>query len=53
MRVHRSAIVNIERVRKLIVGPEGAFSIILQSDAMVSLGPTYRDRLEQLLGQKL
>lgn len=53
VRVHRSAIVNIERVRKLIVGPEGAFSIILQSDAMVSLGPTYRDRLEQLLGQKL
>lgn len=53
VRVHRSAIVNIERVRKLIVGPEGAFSIILQSDATVSLGPTYRDRLEQLLGQKL
>jgi two-component system, LytTR family, response regulator len=53
VRVHRSAIVNIERVRKLILGPEGAFSIILQSDATVSLGPTYRDRLEQLLGQKL
>ena len=53
VRVHRSAIVNIERVRKLLVGPEGAFSIILQSDATVSLGPTYRDRLEQLLGQKL
>lgn len=53
VRVHRSAIVNIERVRKLILGPDGAFSIILQSDANVSLGPTYRDRLEQLLGQKL
>ena len=53
VRVHRSAIVNIERVSKLILGPEGAFSIVLQSDTAVSLGPTYRERLEQLLGQKL
>jgi two-component system LytT family response regulator len=53
VRVHRSAIVNIERVRKLIVGAEGTFSIVLQSDATVPLGPTYRDRLEGLLGQKL
>lgn len=53
VRVHRSAIVNIERVGKLIVGPEGAFSIVLQSDATVPLGPTYRERLEQLVGQKL
>jgi two-component system LytT family response regulator len=53
VRVHRSAIVNIERIAKLVVGPEGAFSIVLQSDAVVSLGPTYRERLEELLGQKL
>ncbi|HEX6642215.1 MAG TPA: LytTR family transcriptional regulator DNA-binding domain-containing protein [Thermoanaerobaculia bacterium] len=53
VRVHRSAIVNIERVRKLIVGAEGTFSIVLQSDASVPLGPTYRERLEDLLGQKL
>lgn len=53
VRVHRSAIVNIERIAKLVVGPEGAFSIVLQSDDTVSLGPTYRERLEQLLGQKL
>lgn len=53
VRVHRSAIVNIERVKKLIVGPDGAYSIHLQSDATVSLGPTYRERLEELLGQKL
>ena len=53
VRVHRSAIVNIERVRKLIVGAEGAFSIVLQSETTVSLGPTYREKLEQVLGQKL
>jgi two-component system LytT family response regulator len=53
VRVHRSAIVNIERVSRLILAPDGAFSIVLQSEAVVSLGPTYRERLEQLLGQKL
>lgn len=53
VRVHRSAIVNIERVRKLIVGSEATFSIVLQSDATVPLGPSYRERLEGLLGQKL
>jgi two-component system LytT family response regulator len=53
VRVHRSAMINIERVRKLTVGPEGAFSIVMQSDAAVPLGPSYRERLELLLGQKL
>jgi two-component system LytT family response regulator len=53
VRVHRSAIVNIERVRKLLVGAEGAFSLVLRNDAAVPLGPSYRENLEQLLGQKL
>jgi two-component system LytT family response regulator len=53
VRVHRSAIVNIERVRKLMVGAEGAFSIVLRNNAAVPLGPSYRERFEQLLGQKL
>ena len=49
VRVHRSAIVNIERVRKLMVGDEGAFSIVLRNDAAVPLGPSYRERFEQLV----
>ena len=53
VRVHRSAIVNIECVRKLVAGPDGAFSIVLQSEESIPLGPTYRDRLESFLGQKL
>jgi two-component system LytT family response regulator len=53
IRVHRSAIVNLERVRKLLVGAEGAFSIVLQNDAAIPLGPSYRERFEQLVGQKL
>lgn len=53
VRVHRSAIVNIERVRKLIPGTDGAFSIVLSDDTTIPLGPTYRERLENVLGQKL
>jgi two-component system LytT family response regulator len=53
VRVHRSAIVNIERVGKLVPGPEGTFSIVLQNEVAIPLGPTFRTRLESLLGQKL
>lgn len=53
LRVHRSAIVNIDRVRKLVAGPDGTYSIVLQSEESIPLGPTYRDRLEAFLGQKL
>jgi two-component system LytT family response regulator len=53
VRIHRSAIVNIERVRRLVPGSDGAFSIILSNDTTIPLGPTFRDRLENLLGQKL
>jgi len=53
IRVHRSAIVNLERVQKLIAGSEGTFSIVLDTGAVVPLGPSYRGRLEQVLGQKL
>ncbi|HEX8153549.1 MAG TPA: LytTR family DNA-binding domain-containing protein [Thermoanaerobaculia bacterium] len=53
IRVHRSAIVNLERVQKLIAGSEGTFSIVLDTGAVVPLGPSYRGRLEQVLGHKL
>lgn len=50
LRVHRSAIVNIERVRKLAPAPDGSLSIILQDATAVPLGPTYRAALEEALG---
>jgi len=52
LRVHRSAIVNIERVKKLVPAPDGSLSIILQDGAAVPLGPTYRAALEEVLGEK-
>lgn len=52
LRVHRSAIVNIERVKKLVPAPDGSLSIILQDATAVPLGPTYRAALEDVLGEK-
>ena len=52
LRVHRSAIVNIERVKKLAPGPDGSLSIILQNATAVPLGPTYRAALEEALEEK-
>jgi two-component system, LytTR family, response regulator len=53
IRVHRSAIVNVDRIGKLVPGPEGTYSIVLQNEVSIPLGPTFRPRLESLLGQKL
>jgi two-component system LytT family response regulator len=53
VRVHRSAIINIDRVQKVIASSDGAYSIVLTTGAAVPLGPSYRTRLEQLIGQKL
>ena len=53
IRVHRSAIVNIDRIRKLVAGMEGTYSIVLHSGATVPLGPSFRHRLEELVGEKL
>lgn len=53
IRVHRSAIVNLDRVRKLVSTADGTPSIVLSTGASVPLGPSYRGRLEEVLGQKL
>lgn len=53
IRVHRSAIVNLDRVRKLVTSPDGTPSIVLSTGDSIPLGPSYRGRLEEVLGQKL
>lgn len=52
VRVHRSAIVNLDCVRKLSTAIDGAISIVLSTGATVPLGPSYRARLEDIFGQK-
>ena len=53
IRVHRSTIVNLDRVRKLVTSSDGSASIVLSTGDTVPLGPSFRVRLEQALGQKL
>lgn len=52
LRVHRSAIVNIERVRKLVPAADGSLSIVLHNASTIPLGPTYHAALEEALGEK-
>ena len=52
-RVHRSAIVNLARVRKLMLERDGSYEIVLASGATVPVGATYRARVEQFVGEEL
>jgi two-component system LytT family response regulator len=48
-RVHRSTIVNVQRVRKLRPHMNGEYFLTLDSGQELKLSRSYRDRLEQLL----
>jgi two-component system, LytTR family, response regulator len=48
-RVHRSTIVNVQRVRKLRPHMNGEYFLTLEGGQELKLSRTYRDRLEQLL----
>lgn len=52
-RVHRSAIVNLDAVRKLIANVDGSYSVILVSGASIPVGASYRARVEDILGLNL
>jgi len=49
-RVHRSSIVNLERVRSLKLSEDGEFEILLENGAQVRLSRRYRKQLEARLG---
>ena len=50
LRIHRSAIVNLEAVRELKPSPHGDFVVVLASGKKLPLSRGYRDRLEEALG---
>ena len=49
VRIHRSLIVNIERVRELRPLPHGDYTVILQNATELTLTRSYRDRVQRLL----
>jgi two-component system, LytTR family, response regulator len=53
IRVHRSTIVNLDRIRKVITPSDTSASIVLSTGDAVPLGPSYRGRLEEAVGEKL
>ena len=51
-RVHRSAIVNVARVRELQLAANGEYEIILDSGAKVRMSRSYREQLQDRLGTR-
>ena len=53
VRVHRSAVVNIERIVQLEARSHGEFDIVLKDGSRTRVSRTYRAQLEKRLGQPL
>jgi two-component system LytT family response regulator len=51
-RVHRSAIVNLERVRGLELGEDGEYDVLLENGTRLRLSRRYRKMLQDRLGVK-
>ncbi len=53
IRIHRSAIVNIESIVQLEPASHGEFDVVLKNGSRTRVSRTYRGQLEQRLGQSL
>jgi two-component system LytT family response regulator len=51
IRIHRSTIVNAERVRKLSPSFEGEYAVVLNDGTKLRLSRGYHDRIKALLGR--
>jgi two-component system LytT family response regulator len=52
-RIHRSAIVNVERIKELQPLFSGEYSILLEDGTKLTLSRSYKDKLFELLGKPL
>ena len=53
VRIHRSTIVNLERIRELQPTFHGEYVVVLRDGTELTLSRTYRDKLQECLGQAL
>jgi two-component system LytT family response regulator len=53
LRVHRSAMVNVDRIKELQPLFNGEHSLILEDGTRLTLSRKYKEKLFQLLGQPL
>ncbi|HYO75200.1 MAG TPA: LytTR family DNA-binding domain-containing protein [Thermoanaerobaculia bacterium] len=51
VRIHRSAIVNLERVREMQPTSHGEYTVTLIDDTRLTLSRVYRERIKPLLGR--
>ena len=49
-RVHRSGIVNLDRVRSLKVSEDGEYEVLLENGARVRISRRYRKQLQERMG---
>lgn len=52
-RIHRSTIVNLDYVRELATDADGSLFVTMRSGQKLSVGDTYRDGFERLIGRAL
>jgi two-component system LytT family response regulator len=53
VRIHRSAIVAIDRIVRLEVASRGDYDVVLRDGTPLTLSRTHRRRLEQALGRRI
>jgi two-component system LytT family response regulator len=51
-RIHRSAIVNVDRVKQLRRRTHGEYTLLLENGTELKLSRTHRDQLQLLLGMR-
>lgn len=51
LRIHRSHLVNIERIRRIEASPTGGHRVVLEDGSSYSLSRTFRRKLERRIGQ--
>jgi len=53
VRIHRSTIVQVDRIAELLPDFHGDFAVVLRNGSRVTLSRTYRGKVEQVLGREL
>jgi two-component system LytT family response regulator len=53
LRIHRSVIVNVERIKELHPLFHGEYTVTLHDGTRLTLSRSYRDRLQELLGKQI
>jgi two-component system LytT family response regulator len=51
VRIHRTAIVNLDAVKEIVAGSHGEHTVTLRNGASLTLSRTYRNRIEPLIGK--